>query len=390
MVNNSKSFIYRKFINSMVKKGKKHKIEKLFQNFYYSLNTVIFYGYWYLIKGGKSKFRKTKFRGKIPFFLNKKGPTPAKYFFNNDTNVFLKSKKNNFSINCLRTSKGGINENENTKTLFFKKFRTYVFGVFWKNWLFLALPKLINEKKKITLKIKELIFKKLDDNYSAKHKFKNLEKRHGLNEVCTRLFKAWSSSQSYSSLVLKNFFKKKNYRVKFKSNFQEKTWFSKISKVYYYYFKFSRMPHNFFVSNFLIFQIVYSLIPFLGVRMTSVQSTSKLKKKKGRSRKSYGVPITLTPLAQIIYAVGFFKRSFKSSLNKHKLSKNSSFKSVFNDELLNFLLSKNTVSLTFKKDLYKKILEFRQNFHFRWVARTGGSSKFRLKKHLKDKENVVY
>jgi hypothetical protein len=102
--------------------------------------------------------------------------------------------------------------------------------------------------------------------------------------------------------------------------------------------------------------------------MTAKQSTTKLKK-KGRRRKAYGVPIALFPNTQILKAVQFFKKGFLNNFGgKKAVSADNNFKNSFVYEFISYLLNKNAHSLALKRKLYRSVVEFRTNYHFRWFS----------------------
>lgn len=135
--------------------------------------------------------------------------------------------------------------------------------------------------------------------------------------------------------------------------------------VFGYYSAFKQMNIFFlFTTSYLLYQILFSLLPVLGVRMTAVSAKSNLKR-KGRKRKPYGIPISLFQVSKITRAVNFFKKGLLVPLKVKKTTSELSFKEIFIFEMLNFLFSTNASALTVKRNLYKSVVQFRPNFHFR-------------------------
>lgn len=469
------SYIYNKFVNSLIKKGKKIKIQKLFHKFYYNINSTLFYGYWRyinkysavpsffnwyddekttnnfesydnscnLIKSKKEDskikstflisdlFYKKNFKDYIKkkyynFFFLSGCPSPILFLLINKKQSKL---KNDFFLSLIRNSFYRVYVrlfNLHFKQMRLKEFRTV---------------KYIEKKKRFYLLKDFLSFLKViittHQNFFKKNLNRNEKKKMGPH---FKLFSSlWNSTQngefwlySYNS-SLKKFrikdsslipyfepggsrlsklfffremkrnrnifnsfiskfvkFRNKNFRVKKTDvclkNKNFLSFYNSLHNLAYFYSKLSFMHLNFFVSQFLIFQIVYSLLPFLGLRMTSVQKEGKSLKKKGKRRKPYGIPIVISQKTQITYALGFFKKSLSSAVNKSKSVGVHSFKEVLTEELLNFLFFKNSVSLRFKKDLYRKIIDFRSNFHFRWLT---SRSSFKLKDYYTIEKSSV-
>jgi len=160
-----------------------------------------------------------------------------------------------------------------------------------------------------------------------------------------------------------------NYvKIKYLKKKINKKFIFNINKLCFYYTLFSKSMFSFLVSYFLNFQILYSLIPFMGIRMVSI---GRLRSKKNRKKqKLIGIPIILKPIKQVTYAVGFFRKAILKAREEVKKSKNiesSILTDSFNDEMLHFMFNKTTESLGLKTALYTKIVDNRLNAHFRWL-----------------------
>jgi len=139
--------------------------------------------------------------------------------------------------------------------------------------------------------------------------------------------------------------------------------FSVLSGLFYYRESFLNRYLPFFISTYLVHKIMFSLLPSFGVRMAAVKSKSNLKR-KGKRRKPYGVPIVLTGETRLTYALNFFKSSLSTSV-RGKSTKTFYFKESFVDELISFLFFEIGGATKLKKNLYKSVVEYRSNFHFR-------------------------
>lgn len=334
------SFIYNKFINSLIKKGKKSKIQKLFNKFYYNTNLIILYGYWYAVSSDASSsvLNKNKLFKKDFLVSVVKSSIPRNFSIRNSSLVH-KKKKNIFFL---------LKQHQQISFLT-KSFKSYVMNKY--KIFFLG-------DSKFFLKPNFVLYRNLFYNFFFFKKVCNRREAvfyDFIEKLCNRTKLTYAVQRSKMKRLKFNIIKNKNFFNSYKF----------LNNLSYFYSRFSFMQLNFFVSQFLVFQIVYSLLPLLGLRMTSVQKEGKSLKKKGRRRKPYGIPIVLSQYSQLTYALNFFKKSLFYSVSKNKAVKNFSFKDVLNEELVSFLFFKNSTSLRFKKDLYRRIIDFRSNFHFR-------------------------
>jgi len=325
--------------NTLMRQGKKFRVEKMFYDFFSFLQKFFVRNY-YFFKNKKLLMSTDTFS--TTYFLEREGVLSSE-----DTTLIYK----------------GASEDKSLNKFFWDPESSGTFGNS------LLLKKRIDVKKK-KIAITEDIF--IDRLVNAR-----LLSKSRAVLLSSNYFKNYNSNLA-SLLVFRKILQSKHVEKQDESRSVARKSYTKglhLSKNYtilgFYYYKLSFSLFFVLVSNFIVFQILFDLIPIMGVRMTAQKSTTKLKK-KGRRRKAYGVPIALFAPAQISKAVSFFKKSFfvelRAGADKTSSPQGISFRETFIQEFIGFLLNKNTLAKLHKRKLHRSVVEFRSNYHYRWFT----------------------
>jgi hypothetical protein len=265
--------IRKKFLNILIKKGKKRKTEKLFHNFFLSLNSILLNHFWY---------RLTPTAGAA---VNYQAAQTA--------------VKRNHSASYMKPLNLGLGEGILQKALLSRKGHNkapYIKHAIFLNF-FLDQSRRDNDSSETNNNF-FMVNRQVINNRAFAFKSKE-----AILSTITHLSALTSSQRAAERLVEKEGALQSEIRdvTEHAGNQAEKA----LKTAMHYYFTGSRSFAVRSTVDYIIHQIIFLLLPTLAVRMTAVKSKGNLKK-KGRKRKPFGVPILLTAESRITYAFGFF------------------------------------------------------------------------------------